>query len=174
MTFGEKLFDLRKSRKLSQDELAEKLCVTRQAVSKWELGETLPDSENVIKLADMFYVSAEYLLNDDVTEQPQKTLPTFANKYDAVNLLGALASLGCAICAVFHYGLRMYYEITSSYNLPPRDNSIRVYFERVYYEILDETVILVFLAAVIIISAIIAIRIYKKCDFQNKLNKNSK
>lgn len=64
MTFGEKLFNLRKTKKLSQEELAEKLGVTRQAISRWENGETMPDSPNLIEICDLFDVSADYLLRD--------------------------------------------------------------------------------------------------------------
>ena len=93
MTFGIKLQKLRKSQGLSQEQLADILSVTRQAVSKWELDETLPDSENVLKIADMFYMSAEYLLNNNITEQQGKTMVMSANKYDTVNLIAALAAL---------------------------------------------------------------------------------
>lgn len=64
MTFGEKLFNLRKSKNFSQEELAEKLGVTRQAISRWENGETMPDSPNLIEICDLFDVSADYLLRD--------------------------------------------------------------------------------------------------------------
>ena len=62
MNFGEKLYSLRKKNFYSQGVLAEKLGVTRQAVSKWELNEMLPDYENVIKIAKLFSVSTDYLL----------------------------------------------------------------------------------------------------------------
>ena len=166
MTFGIKLQKLRKTQGLSQEQLADRLCVTRQAVSKWELDETLPDSENVLKIADMFYVSAEYLLNNSVTEQPVKTFHIDADKYDTVNLLAALAAVVASIGAVFYYGLRMISEFTYWYALPQRDDCICIYGKRVYYEMLDETVILFFLAIVITISAIIAYRLYKKCKTQ--------
>ena len=51
---------------MSQEELASQITVSRQAVSKWELGESIPDTENVIQLCRLFRVSADYLLNDDV------------------------------------------------------------------------------------------------------------
>lgn len=65
MTFGEKLQRLRKSRGLSQDELAGRLSVSRQAVSRWELNETMPETENVIQLSRIFEVSTDYLLLDE-------------------------------------------------------------------------------------------------------------
>lgn len=70
MNFGEKLQMLRKARGLSQEALAEQLGVTRQAVSKWELGDATPDLENVVALARFFGVSTDYLL---LTEQEETT-----------------------------------------------------------------------------------------------------
>ena len=52
MTLGEKIADLRKKRGLSQEELAITLGVSRQAVSKWELGDAMPDTDKIIALAD--------------------------------------------------------------------------------------------------------------------------
>lgn len=62
MTFGEKLQELRKKAGLSQDALAEKLEVSRQAVSKWERDETMPETEKVIRIAQLFHVSLDSLL----------------------------------------------------------------------------------------------------------------
>ena len=64
MTFGEKLQILRKSHGWSQEELAAKVPISRQAVSKWESGAAVPDTENVLILADLFGVSTDYLLRD--------------------------------------------------------------------------------------------------------------
>ncbi len=72
MTFGEKLFELRKGQKLSQEELAEKLGVTRQAVSRWENGETMPDSPNLLEICNLFGVSADYLLRDNFEQNNLK------------------------------------------------------------------------------------------------------
>ena len=66
MTFGEKLKFLRKQSGLSQEQLAERLEVSRQAISKWELGSSLPDTENVIQLGRLFQVSLDYLLDDTI------------------------------------------------------------------------------------------------------------
>jgi len=62
---GEKIHQLRKSKGLSQEELAGQLTVSRQAISKWELGESVPDTENVLQLSKIFGVSTDYLLNDE-------------------------------------------------------------------------------------------------------------
>lgn len=69
MTFGEKLQLLRKRQGLSQEKLAEQLDVSRQAVSKWELGESLPDTENVVQLGKLFDVSIDYLLKDEILRE---------------------------------------------------------------------------------------------------------
>lgn len=68
MTLGEKLQRLRKGSGLSQEELAGQLTVSRQAVSKWELDESMPDTDNVVQLARLFGVSCDYLLRDEVNE----------------------------------------------------------------------------------------------------------
>ena len=65
MKFEEKLIKLRKSNGMSQEELAEKLHVSRQAISRWEQGATMPDGTNLIKLGELFGVSIDYLLHDD-------------------------------------------------------------------------------------------------------------
>ena len=67
MTFGEKLYQLRTERGMSQETLARSLGVSRQAISRWELGSTLPDAPNLLKLSDLFGVSIDYLLHDDYT-----------------------------------------------------------------------------------------------------------
>lgn len=65
MTFGEKLLKLRKEAGLSQEGLAEKLEVSRQAVSRWENEGILPDAPNLLALSRLFGVSIDYLLHDD-------------------------------------------------------------------------------------------------------------
>ena len=62
MTFGEKMYKLRKAQGLSQEALAEKLNTSRQAVSKWENGISDPSTSNVIALAKLYGLSAEEFL----------------------------------------------------------------------------------------------------------------
>ncbi len=65
MQLSEKILALRKSRGMSQEDLAAALGVTRQTVSRWEVGSALPDAENLLQLSLLFRVSADYLLGDD-------------------------------------------------------------------------------------------------------------
>ncbi|MBQ4252860.1 MAG: helix-turn-helix transcriptional regulator, partial [Erysipelotrichaceae bacterium] len=65
MTFGEKLRDARKKAGISQEELAEKLSVSRSAVAKWETDNGLPDVGNLKVLAAVLNVSIDYLLAED-------------------------------------------------------------------------------------------------------------
>lgn len=64
MTTGEKIYSLRKEARITQEEFAEKLEVSRQAVSKWESDLSYPETEKLIKIAQMFGVTCDYLLND--------------------------------------------------------------------------------------------------------------
>ncbi len=64
MTMAEKITALRRSKGWSQEELAEKLDVTRQSVSKWEGGQSVPDLERVLRMSELFGVSTDRLLKD--------------------------------------------------------------------------------------------------------------
>ena len=64
MTLADKLKEARKNAGLSQTELAEKLCVSRQAVTKWETGKGIPDVENLKVLSQVLDVSIDYLLDE--------------------------------------------------------------------------------------------------------------
>ena len=66
MELQEKLSTLRKQHKITQLDLAEKLKVSRQAISKWEQGTALPSTENLIRLAELYGVSVEVLTNPKV------------------------------------------------------------------------------------------------------------
>ena len=73
MTFGEKLQLLRKSRGWTQEQLSAQINISRQALSKWESGAAIPDTENVIRLSRLFAVSTDYLLLDEYDEPMQST-----------------------------------------------------------------------------------------------------
>lgn len=68
MNIGEKIFELRKEKKLSQEEVADKLNVTRQTVSKWETNQSLPDFDKIVPLCDLFEISTDELLKGIKTE----------------------------------------------------------------------------------------------------------
>ncbi len=65
MKLADKILNLRKTNGMSQEDLAGKLNVSRQAISRWEMGTAQPDSSNVLQLSKLFGVTADYLLNDD-------------------------------------------------------------------------------------------------------------
>ena len=62
MDFSEKLLTLRKANDMTQEQLAEKLDVSRQSVSKWESGQATPDLEKIVVLSTVFNVTTDYLL----------------------------------------------------------------------------------------------------------------
>lgn len=66
MTTGQKIYELRKSARITQEQFAEKLEVSRQAVSKWESDAAYPETDKIIKIAELFGVSCDYLLKDGV------------------------------------------------------------------------------------------------------------
>ncbi len=65
MKLADKILNLRKTNGMSQDDLAEKLNVSRQAISRWEMGTAQPDTPNVLQLSKLFGVTTDYLLNED-------------------------------------------------------------------------------------------------------------
>lgn len=74
MEFSEKILTLRKSKDLTQEQLAEKLNVSRQSVSKWESGLAIPELEKLVALSQIFEVTTDYLLKpSEIDELSVKT-----------------------------------------------------------------------------------------------------
>ena len=83
MEFHNKLYHLRKQKGLSQEELTNRLNVSRQTISKWEVGDSTPDMEKLIAISDMFQISLDELVMDKVQTQIGET----PSKAEAVNEL---------------------------------------------------------------------------------------
>ena len=90
---NENIKRLRKSKGLSQEELAIKMNVVRQTVSKWENGLSVPDSCMLITLADELDTSVSVLLGEPVVEPAQDDLKTIAEKLEVINLQMAKKSM---------------------------------------------------------------------------------
>ena len=69
MIFADKLIKLRKKNGWSQEELADKMNVSRQAVSKWESAQSVPDLEKILQLGNLFGVTTDYLLKDEIEDE---------------------------------------------------------------------------------------------------------
>lgn len=68
MNFGQNLRNLRKSKNISQEELAERVKVSRQSVSKWETGEAYPEMNNILELCKIFHCHINDLVNDNILD----------------------------------------------------------------------------------------------------------
>lgn len=89
MSFSKNLEYLRKSRKMSQEDLAFKLGVSRQAVSKWESGAAYPETEKIVAICKLFDCSLDELLKDDIEELRKEEV----RKYTFHDLVKELSSL---------------------------------------------------------------------------------
>lgn len=82
MILSEKIANLRKQNGWSQEELAEKLGISRQSVSKWESAASIPDLDKIIKISEIFGVSTDYLLKDELEEIAWSETPGFMEKQE--------------------------------------------------------------------------------------------
>lgn len=125
MDFAEKLITLRKSKELTQEQLAEQLNVSRQSVSKWETGQVIPEVEKLVELSRAFDVTIDYLLKPseidelsvktDILEQQQKQLLAREQKRSKVlkNIMYAL--IVCLIFLALVFAEHFYYfEVMTS------------------------------------------------------------
>ena len=96
MKLSEKLYKLRKERGLSQEQLADVLGVSRQAISKWESGAAMPETEKLIALSKYFGVTADYLLNDELDTCDANPMPEIKRtRLGAIGIFGiVIATLG--------------------------------------------------------------------------------
>ena len=109
MNLAEKILYLRKKQGMSQEELAEKMNVSRQSISRWEVGTANPDAINVLQLSKIFGVTSDYLLNDDYesdqdipcVKEVKISLDEKNSKYSRALLIAAFAYLIAAMCFLF-------------------------------------------------------------------------
>lgn len=99
MELSEKLYQLRKKSGLSQEKLAEQLDVSRQAISKWESGYSIPESDKLIAISKFFQVSLDYLVKDDIesADAPKEEMQAADN---TKGVLGLIFCIGGIICLV--------------------------------------------------------------------------
>ena len=134
MILADKIMRLRKKNGWSQEELAEKMKVSRQAVSKWESAQTTPDLEKILQLSNLFGVTTDYLLKDELEAEEftdsadaspfRRITLTEANEYleqrkDA-SVKIAIATFLCVVCAIPLLLLVALSEMTS---LPIAENT---------------------------------------------------
>ena len=113
MEFNNRLYELRKQKGLSQEELANKVNVSRQTVSKWEIGDSTPDMEKLIALSDLFDISLDELMvgkvptaAESVTKQSElanvieEKVLTPENKVSAKKGLKIAAIVGGIVLAI--------------------------------------------------------------------------
>lgn len=84
MNIGNRILQLRKKNGLSQEALAEKLNISRQAVSRWETGEAIPETEKIVQLSRIFRVSTDSLLMDEGEVVPETTQPAATEQLSQV------------------------------------------------------------------------------------------
>ena len=109
MKLQDKIIKHRKSNGWSQEDLAEKMNVSRQAISRWENGTALPDSSNILQLSKLFDVTSDYLLNDDYEsdndipclKETNKVLDTQKKNYKKMSLIASIAFLLGAFAWLF-------------------------------------------------------------------------
>lgn len=103
MDIGEKIFELRKNARISQEQLAEKLDITRQTISNWELGQTVPDIIQAKKISQIFSISLDELTDNNVkdilVERVSKTETSVA-KFSRILKRFLIAIICCIILII--------------------------------------------------------------------------
>lgn len=112
MTLGEKIQKLRKQNGLSQETLAEKVTVTRQTISKWELNQSTPDLDFIAQLSNIFCVSSDYLIRDEMEDPdilpPPKKDVSLNRKRETYHFNHYICGrISCYLCM---FDLRLFYR----------------------------------------------------------------
>ena len=124
MDFNNRLYQLRKQKGLSQEELANRLNVSRQTVSKWEVGDSTPDMEKLIAMSDLFDVSLDRLVmgKEDEEKPPISAKSEFAtvlnekvltsnNKKKAKRILKIVGIIAAAILLIDVISMFIYFAV---------------------------------------------------------------
>ena len=122
MNFSEKLYELRKKKGLSQEELAEKVGVSRQTISKWEMNQSSPEMEKLVTLSKIFDISLDELVGNDVIDvidekeiEPKEDVKT-KKKYIILKIIITIFIIYFIICVIKFILLTRQVLITNSIN----------------------------------------------------------
>ncbi len=102
MSLAEKIFQLRKQKGMSQEQLADELGISRQSVSKWESGQSAPEADKIVRMSGIFDVTTDYLLKDSVEapgsepKQEQKS-----NKADKIRIILSIIAVVFSLTCIF-------------------------------------------------------------------------
>ena len=99
MQFRDRLYQLRKSAGLTQAELADRIQVSRQTISKWEMGNGIPDTINMCALGKVFQVSVDYLLEGKAEDESNAAVEKTVKK-QRNNVMGLKMSITIFICTI--------------------------------------------------------------------------
>lgn len=112
MNLSEKIQFQRKKKRITQEELAEIMEVSRQTVTKWEIGQSIPEIKKIIKLSELFGVTTDYLLKDEIEEEiyVNKNEITFSI-YKFIKKLSFLIKIGVTFFIISLIGiLKIFYN----------------------------------------------------------------
>lgn len=155
MKFGDNLRNLRKSKKISQERLAEKVGVSRQSVSKWERGEAYPEMNNILSLCEIFHCKINDLVHEDLIDidslgenvkmsvvkfkkEKQNRVKGLSKAIYIIARIGKILSVLGIVCTI---ATMIAIPFISS-NVKVKDNEIELYGEKVRYEYQDDDLIL--------------------------------
>ena len=109
MTTGQKIYELRKNARITQEQFAERLEVSRQAVSKWESDAAYPETDKIIKIAELFGVSCDYLLKDGAEAEdgvlPRRRRALFTM---LITFAAACCAAGYLVAVICYYCIDMH------------------------------------------------------------------
>lgn len=142
MSIGEKIYDLRKKKNMSQEELANIINVSRQTISKWETGETNPDFDKIVPLCDFFEITTDELLkgssrNISVIKEPKKNIALTINScilifwimtiliiiFDEINVSDTFIAVISIICIALICVILVNYFCTKDFKLKNKNIS---------------------------------------------------
>ena len=184
--FKENLRKIRKENNLSQEQLADELGVSRQAISKWESGAAYPEMDKIIALCDKFNLNIDDLLHKDIKEikgeeESKKKLNNFINDFlkfitNTINMFSNM-NLKSKIKCLFEQCIIVFVLLIASliiYNiLSGLFNSILVILPDIIYTFLNGILKSILVIALVIISIIIVTHIFKTryLDYYEKIKK---
>ncbi len=118
MSLGEKIKAMRQQASLSQEQLAEKLNVSRQAITKWETGKGIPDIANLIAISDEFDLSLDQLIKDDIAVKKKVISDSSSKKWHILVIVYLVAIVAyIAYFAICHRILMIGFLIATLFML---------------------------------------------------------